>query len=80
MRQISAARRRVVVLAGSLAAMSGTGPLLLRRHPLAGWIWLGLMVTLLVRVIVLMVRLRKDEGCQTSFVPGKESGRSKPQG
>ncbi len=63
MRRLSAARRRVVALAGSMAAISGVEPLLLQRHSLARWIWLGLMATLLVRLIVLMARLRKDEGC-----------------
>ncbi len=62
MRRLSAARRRVV-LAGSMAAMSGVGPLLLPRHSVARWIWIGLMVILFVRVIVLMSRLKKAEGC-----------------
>ncbi len=63
MRRLSAARRRVVVLASSMAAMSGVGPLLFQRNNLARWVWLGLMAVLVVRLIVLMVRLRKDEGC-----------------
>jgi hypothetical protein len=50
-------------MAGSVAAMSGLGPLLFRRHPWLGWGWIGLMFTLLVCVVVLMVRLRQDEGC-----------------
>ncbi len=63
MRQMSVQRRRVVSMAGSVAAMSGLGPLLFRRHPWLGWGWIGLMFTLLVCVVVLMVRLRQDEGC-----------------
>ncbi len=63
MRRLSAARRRVVVLASSMAAMSGVGPLLFQRNNQARWVWLGLMAVLVVRLIVLMVRLRKDEGC-----------------
>jgi hypothetical protein len=46
-----------------MAAMSGVGPLLLPRHSVARWIWIGLMVILFVRVIVLMSRLKKAEGC-----------------
>jgi uncharacterized membrane protein len=52
-----------VVLASSVAAMSGVGPLLFQRNHWARWVWMGLMAVLLVRVIVLMVRLRRDEGC-----------------
>ncbi len=63
MRRISAARRRVVILASSVAAMSGVGPLLFQRNHWARWIWLGLMAVLFARVIVLTVRLRRDEGC-----------------
>ncbi len=63
MRQISAARRKVVVMASSLASMSGVGPILLKHHHWAQFVWMGLMATLLVWVIVLMVRLRRDEGC-----------------
>ena len=63
MRQMSVQRRRVVALAGSVAAMSGLGPLLLPRHSWMRWGWMGLMATLLVWVIVLMARLRRDEGC-----------------
>jgi hypothetical protein len=43
--------------------MSGLGPLLFPRHSAARWVWMGLMATLLVWVIVLMLRLRRDEGC-----------------
>jgi uncharacterized membrane protein len=46
-----------------MAAMSGVGPLLFQRNNQARWVWLGLMAVLVVRLIVLMVRLRKDEGC-----------------
>lgn len=63
MRQLSARRRRLVSFSGSVAAMSGLGPLLFPRHSAARWVWMGLMATLLVWVIVLMLRLRRDEGC-----------------
>jgi hypothetical protein len=64
MRKMSAARRRVVVMAGSLAAMSGVGPLLFQHNRLALGVWAGLMLVLLACVIVLMARLRRDEGCE----------------
>jgi hypothetical protein len=63
MRKLSVQRRRVVVLASSVAAMSGVGPLLFHRNHWAMAVWLGLMMTLLVWVVVLMVRLRKGERC-----------------
>jgi hypothetical protein len=63
MRRMSVQRRRVVVLASSVAAMSGVGPLLFARHSWLRWGWMGLMAALLAAVIVLMVRLRRDEGC-----------------
>jgi hypothetical protein len=63
MRRLSVKRRRVVSAAGSVAAFSGIGPLLTRGHPGLELAWIGLMATLLVGVIVLMVRLRQDEGC-----------------
>jgi hypothetical protein len=53
----------VVALAGSVAAMSGVGPLLFHRNHWAVAIWLGLMVALLVWVVVLMARLMKDGRC-----------------
>ena len=64
MRKLSEPRRRVVALAGSLACMSGVGPVLLRHHPLMDWVWWGLYILLRVCVIVLMVRLRREEGCE----------------
>jgi hypothetical protein len=47
-----------------MAAMSGVGPLLLNHHHKAQLVWIGMMVVLFVRVIVLMSRLKKDEGCE----------------
>ncbi len=64
MRRMSLARRRVVVLASSMAAMSGVGPLLLQGHRTLQWVWIGLMLALLARVVVLMARLRRDEDCE----------------
>jgi hypothetical protein len=63
MRRMSVQRRRVVSLASSVAALSGVGPLFFPRHLVARWMWLGLMATLLIWVIVLMLRMKRDEEC-----------------
>jgi len=44
--------------------MSGVGPLLFSHNHLALGVWTGLMLALLVWVVVLMVRLRRDKGCE----------------
>jgi hypothetical protein len=67
MRRMSVQRRRVVVMAASVSAMSGMGPLLFEGHTQRQlWMrcaWLGVIAMLLVVVIALMVRLKRDEGC-----------------
>ena len=63
MRRVSKQRRRIVALSSSVAAMSGVVPLLIRRHPVDGWMWLGMMAGLVVGAIILMVRVQRDEGC-----------------
>ena len=64
MRKMSEERRKVVVLASSLACMAGVGPVLLRQHPRLEWAWLVVYVSVLVWVIVRMARLKRDEGCK----------------
>jgi hypothetical protein len=64
MRKMSLQRRRVAVLAGSLAALSGTGPVLLQKHLLTGRVWAVAMVTLAAWAIVLTVLLLRKEGCR----------------
>jgi hypothetical protein len=64
MRPMSLRRRRVVVLASAVAAMSGLGPLLFHRHAWLGWTWIGLEGALLIWVVLLMVRLRRGERCR----------------
>jgi hypothetical protein len=64
MRQMSLQRKRVVVMATSIAALSGTGPLwLLRGHRYLGMGWLVFMAVMLVAVIVQMAKLKREEGC-----------------
>jgi hypothetical protein len=64
MRAMSAERRRVAAMASSLAAMSGVGPVLLREHRRAEWVWLAVYILLMIWVIVKLVRLRRDGGCR----------------
>jgi hypothetical protein len=61
MRQMSLQRRRVVVMAGSVAAMSGAVPMLMLKHPRLGFLWLGFMVLVLVMAIRGMARLKRTE-------------------
>jgi hypothetical protein len=63
MRRMSRERRRVVVMAAGVASLSGLGPVILAGHPRLRVVWLAGMVVLLVWVIVLMVRLRRMDGC-----------------
>lgn len=63
MRRLSKERRQVVVMAGGLAASSGTGMAITNEHPVARWVWLAVYSMLLMAVIVKMLRLRRD-GCK----------------
>jgi len=59
MTELSPQRRKVVVLAACIACM-GSGPILLKAHPvlLAGWI--VLMIVLLVFVGVQFAKLKRE--------------------
>lgn len=72
MRKMSLQRRRLVLLANSVACMGGVGPSLSQHHPQLEGVWLGLTATLLIWVIVQMMRLRKDEGCAKSLVEAED--------
>lgn len=63
MRKISRERRQVVVLAASVAAMSGVGPALGRWHPGAEWLWVGVQMAVLGTAVVKMWRLGRRGGC-----------------
>jgi hypothetical protein len=67
MRQMSLQRRRVVVLAASISAMSGVGPLLLRGHRYAEIAWVGFISVMAVLLIVQMMKLRREDGCPGRF-------------
>jgi hypothetical protein len=63
MRKLSSARRRLAALASSVASMSAMGSMLLRENHRLGLVWMGVIAAMLVWVIKLMVRLRRNEGC-----------------
>ena len=63
MRKMSVQRRRLVVQAGGLASLHALMPSLLPRGGWREWVWLSVMAALMVRVIVMMIRLRRAEGC-----------------
>lgn len=50
-------------MAGGVSAMSGLAGAVLPRHSWLRWAWLAFVAALLVWVIVLLVRLNRDEGC-----------------
>jgi hypothetical protein len=61
MSDMSPRRRKVVVLCCAVAALSGTGPLLLKGHRAAQMIWIALMVTILIYAIAELVKLKREE-------------------
>jgi hypothetical protein len=61
MRRLSAQRRRVVALSGSVAAMGGLEPLLRPEHPHLVILLLCFMVCMLGLVIAQLVKLKKEE-------------------
>jgi hypothetical protein len=60
MSQLSPERRKVVVIAASIAAMSGSVGLLARNHPWLAGVWLGLLAVALVYVMVQLVKIKRS--------------------
>jgi hypothetical protein len=60
MSQLTPERRRVAILGGSIAAMSGTVALLQKTHPRLVAVWLGLLFVALVYVIIQLVKIRRS--------------------
>jgi len=61
MSELSPRRRRIVVMSGSIAALSGVTPLLLKDHPyvrIGVLVWIVLM---LVYVVTEIVKLKREE-------------------
>jgi len=51
-------QRRIAVLAASMAALSGVGPILLKGHIVLKAIWLGFMVIVAVYIFVQIAKLK----------------------
>ena len=61
MSELSPQRKKVVVLASSVACMSGVAPILMHRHPVLEIVWIGLMAVALVFVFVEFAKLKREE-------------------
>jgi ABC-type Mn2+/Zn2+ transport system permease subunit len=60
-RQLSPERRKIVIIAASVAALSGVTPVLLKDHP---YLRIGMLVCItcaLVYVVVAMAKLKRGE-------------------
>jgi hypothetical protein len=60
MSKLSPERRKVVVLGGSIAAMSGTIALLGRNHPWLGAVWLCFLLIAAAYVMVQLIKIRRS--------------------
>jgi energy-converting hydrogenase Eha subunit C len=60
MSELSPQRKKVVVLASSVACMSAASPMLVRRHPVLEIVWIGLMAVALVFVFVEFSKLKRE--------------------
>jgi len=61
MSELSPRRRRIVVMSGSIAALSGVTPLLLKDHPYVRTGVLVWIVLMLVYVVTEIVKLKREE-------------------
>jgi hypothetical protein len=59
MSQLSPERRKVAVLGGSIAAMSGCVALFANKHPVLMGIWLGMLFYALIYTIIQLVKIKK---------------------
>ncbi len=60
MSELSTQRKKVVALAASVAVMSAASPLLVRKHPVLEFVWIGLMAVALVCVFVEFAKLKRE--------------------
>ena len=58
MNKLSPERRRVVILAASIAAMSGVVGLLGHNHPVLMGIWIAVLAVAMVYVIVQLFKIK----------------------
>ena len=56
-KELSAERKKIVVLAAAIACMS-SGPILLRGYPVLLGLWIAVMVVAVVYVAVLFAKLK----------------------
>jgi hypothetical protein len=57
---LSKDRRQVVIIGGSIAAMSGTIALLGRNHPWLGAVWLCFLLIAAAYVMVQLIKIRRS--------------------
>lgn len=62
-RQMSPRRRRVVVMAGGVAAVGGTIPVLTHGHPYTADCILGGMIVALIYIVREMFKLKRTGDC-----------------
>ena len=60
-RQLSAERRRIVVISSSVAAMSGVAAMLSQQHPFVIWIYGGFLIAAFAYVITQLVKIKRAE-------------------
>jgi hypothetical protein len=61
MRQMSAERRKIVMLGGTMAALGLMLRPMLHGHPWGTWLFLGLQVVVIGKMLALLWRVRKND-------------------
>ena len=61
MSEVNPQRKKVVVLAASVACISAAGPILLKSHPRLLLGWIGCVIIALVITVVEFVKLKKQQ-------------------
>lgn len=61
MSEMNAQRRKVVVLAASVACISAAGPVLLKSQPRFTFVWIGFVIIALVFTLVEFVKLKRQQ-------------------
>jgi len=64
MKELSPERRKVVILGGSIASMSGTIALLGRNHPWMGAVWLCCLLIAAAYAMTQLIKIRRSERAQ----------------
>ena len=61
MRALSPQRRKVILMAASVACMSSCGPVLFKRHSQLMMVWIASMAIMLVYTISEFIKLKRSE-------------------